>query len=128
MIDAALRTRLLAFSGLTALVSTRVHAGIAPQGGTLPAVVYRRISANRELVHSGVSGVARSRFQFDCLAKTPLEAKQVAAQVRKALHGYSGTIGGETIMRSEAVNETDAFDADLGAAVFIDFFISYRES
>ena len=128
MIDEGIRARLIAHAGLLAIISQRVYNNIAPQGATIPHIVFRRVSAQRDLTHSGPSGVARARFQFDCLGKTPTEAKQIAANLRNALHGYSGTISGQTIMRSEMINEVDGFDVDFGALVSADFLISYTES
>lgn len=128
MIEAALYTLLSGDSDVSNLVGTRIYPLTAKQETSFPALVYRRISAIRDLPHNGATGVARSRFQIDCLADDPLEAKQVAAKVVNAVHGYSGTIGGETIMRAEAVNERDAIDLDFGANVSVDFELIHTET
>lgn len=129
MIDTAIYTVLSGDSGVSNLVGTRIYPLYAPQEPTLPYLVFRRVSiVNRDLTQSGVSGLARSRFQIDSYADDPLEAKQLAAAVRSALHGYSGTVGSEEILKSESVNEIDGFDLDLGAVVSLDFIISYTET
>lgn len=129
MIDTGIYTLLKNTAGISSLVGTRVYAGYAPQNPTFPFIVYRRVSAfGRNLVHSGVSGVAKGRFQIDAYATTPLAAKTLAQQIRIAVHGYSGTVGGEEILRAESVNEIDAYDLNLGALVSLDFEITYRET
>jgi hypothetical protein len=128
MIDAGILARLSAVTAVSTIVSTRIYNNISAQNAALPYIVFKRISSSRELPHSGAIGLCRARFQFDCVGKTPTLAKQLAGAVRNALHGYSGSVGGETIMKSELVNEVDITLIDFGHAVILDFMISYTES
>lgn len=84
------------FAGLVALIGARVYPMKLPQGATLPALTYQRISTPRELTHqsAGATGdLAHPRFQFDAWAATQKAAKLIIDQVRAALHGKTGSIG-----------------------------------
>lgn len=99
MIEAAIKTIGAAHAGLTALVSTRIYAGQAPQGAALPYVVfekdgYRPVSAIYVDTDWGYSD-----FTFTAHASTLLGALQVAEQVRAAFNRYHGTVGAVQIDR-----------------------------
>jgi hypothetical protein len=139
MIADALYTILSGFAGLTALVSTRIYPRRAPQEVTAPYVIFQRISTIRDHSHSGPSGLANPRYQFDAYAATPEEADAISDQIRLALDGYTGTVtSGESpalfpdvwIQGIFAEDERDiTFDdkAELHRTSS-DFFIFHRES
>ena len=61
----AIRTRLLSVSAVTDLVSTRIYPLTLPQGVTMPAVRYQRVSGNSDPHVRGTTGAATARLQFD---------------------------------------------------------------
>jgi hypothetical protein len=91
LIAEALAARLAAFSGLAALVGTRIYARKLPQGPTYPAVTYYRVSGMREESLSGASGLAHPRYTVTAWATTYAGAQAVAEQVRLALECYRDT-------------------------------------
>jgi len=94
LIEQALMTFLLAQTGITDLVGTRIHFVQAPQDTETPYLVFQKISGVREHSHDGASGLANPRFQFSAFAETYSAAKGVIAALQTALDGYTGTMGG----------------------------------
>lgn len=115
-IDEGLIAYLSAYSGLTALISTRVYLMRIPQNATLPCLTVTRVSTPRELTHdmSGASGtLAHPRFQFDAWATTYASAKAITDQLRAALNGHTGTTGtGITIRAALIDGEAPSFDTE----------------
>jgi hypothetical protein len=131
-LDEGLYTYLSTFAGLTALVSTRVYAFKLPQGATLPAVTFQRISTPRSLTHdtSGVGNdLARPRFQFDAWATTYSSAKAISDQIRAALNGKKGTIAtGVTINAAMVEDERPAFEPETNIyQISCDYFIWHTD-
>jgi hypothetical protein len=110
-IGEALYSRLTTFAALSALIGARVYPGRLPVGATLPAVTYQRVSGRHEYAQTGPAGLARPRFQLDAWATTYAQADQVAAQVRAALSGYTGTVLGVPINGAFLDTEMDLWDA-----------------
>lgn len=129
IIEEALKSYLTGYAGLTALISTRVYPLRLPESPTYPSVTYQRISAPRIHSHSGPSGLAFPRFQFDCYSPTYLGAKAVATQVRLALDGYTGTMGGGVSVGSSLLqDDRDFYDTATRIwRVSIDFIIGHTE-
>ncbi|HUT68657.1 MAG TPA: DUF3168 domain-containing protein [Dehalococcoidales bacterium] len=94
LIEQALMTYLLAQSGITDLVSTRIHFVKAHQDIDAPYLVLFKVSGPREHSHDGSSELAHPRFQFSAFATKYSDAKAVIAAVQAALQGYSGIMGG----------------------------------
>lgn len=130
MIDEALYSLLIAYAGLTALVSTRIYPMHLPQQPTLPAVSYQRISSGRRDVHhGGITAVAETIFQVSCWATTLKSAKDIAAAVRTRMHGYNGTVGSVKIFSSRVINEVDLYDPETNVYhVPVDVAVLHRES
>jgi len=95
LIETALITFLKAESGITDLVSSRIHFVKAPQDIAKPYLIIIKISSPRDHTHDGASGLAHPRFQFSAFATTYSEAKEIIAAVQAALQGYSGIMGGD---------------------------------
>lgn len=92
-IATALKAIATANAPLTALVSTRVYHGDAPQNDTLPYVCFTRISDLPGRVYGAttLSGARRAHYQFDVWASTVLSATSTAAAVFTAFDDYRGT-------------------------------------
>jgi hypothetical protein len=91
--EAALIAKLLAATGITALVSTRINWSRRVQGAALPAIVLQRISGTPDVHHAGASGLVVSRVQVDCWAASYGSAKAVARAVETAITAQTFTQG-----------------------------------
>lgn len=115
-----LRTLLLASSGVTDLVGSRVTWGVRPQGSALPAVTMFMVSNVPIYTLNSDSEHRDSRVQIDSIADDYLEALTVSRAVAAALSGYSGT-SGATIFQGifqESANDLSESDAATGQRVF----------
>lgn len=82
----------------------------APEGASLPYVVYGRTSTTREQIMAGPVAVAvRPSAQFQVLVFAPSYSavKTLADQVRLALHNFNGTAHGVTIRECLIQEEAD---------------------
>ena len=104
-IEEAIRTRLTAFVGLTALISSRVYVDELPQNVTLSAVSYRKISDVKDHLLIGQSKLERPVFEFTSFALTKAVARSIANQLKAALSDYSGTLSGVVVQKIELQNE-----------------------
>lgn len=127
-IEEALFSILTNDSALSALIGTRVYPNIFPQGVTLPAISYQRISSVRLHSHSGASQLARPRFQLTCLSDSYTEAISVANALREALDGYGGVPAGVRVPVALIQNEFDTYaeENDLHT-VRQDYYIWFAE-
>lgn len=87
-------------AGVSALVGSRVVPHSVPQATAAPYVTYQVTERERANHLSGNSGLVREVFTIGCWSEVGyLQAINVAAAVRTALDGISGTLGavGQTI-------------------------------
>lgn len=91
--EPALVAKLLASTGVTALVGTRINWSRRPQGEALPAIVLTRISGFPDVHHGGASGLVSSRVQVDCWAASYGSAKATARAVEAAITAKTFTQG-----------------------------------
>lgn len=133
-ITKALRTRLLAVSGVTDLVGTRIYPQWTPQNATLPAVVYQFIYGDN-VGHMGApSGLASARIEYACFADLQTTAFTVAEAIRTALDGWNGTVDSVEVHEIRLDSRYDEVEAP-GAATdqatyvhIIDFSVWYAET
>jgi hypothetical protein len=85
MIEADVRTALIAAAAVTALVGTRIAAGVMPEGELRPYVTYQLISAQRPGSMSAHGTLRNARVQFNCWSQSYSEAKQIAQAVQDAI-------------------------------------------
>ena len=104
--------RLLGASALTALTSTRVYWGVAPQNVAKPYVVMYRVSGIRDMKMSGASGLVESRVQIDSFGTTYASAKGVARQIEARLSGYRGTQSSIVFDGCFLIAERDGYEPD----------------
>lgn len=127
-VETVLKTRLDGYAGLSALIATRVYPNVLPQNVTLPAISYRRVTAERISAMGSDSGVVRARFQFDVWAVSYADARAVTEQLRGALQRWrnaSGTVIQDTFF----LNEIDLYEDETRVHhVAVDFEINYEES
>lgn len=85
MIQTQLVLILLADADVIDLIGSRVHPMRMPQRGSLPAVVYQRVSMTPVNSIAGDSGLDNVRLQVTCWARTYAQAVDLAAKVRSAI-------------------------------------------
>lgn len=85
-VDVALADR------LSTLAGGRIYPMLAPQGATLPHIVYQLVSGGHRHTLAGGAGHAAPRFQLTCWADTYTAAAELGELVRNRVQGYSGTI------------------------------------
>jgi hypothetical protein len=90
-IEEAVTAKMLADVPFTTLAGLRLYPLVIPQDTPLPAVAYQKIDSTKTASHSGGSQLARSRFQFTCIAADYAGAKALGAAVRVCWQGYRGT-------------------------------------
>lgn len=123
-----LKTRLTAFAGLSALVSTRVHPAEAPQNSTRPYVTYQAVSEFREYGFGGGIGIVRARYQFDVFAEGYASGRAVIEQLRQALDFWSNPSSSPEVIRVFVQGVVDGYEPDTGFFhPIIDFEVIYRE-
>ena len=92
----------------------------APQSlSTRPYIVMTRVSGNRDYHMGGASGYVQSRVQVDIYDESYGGAKGVARNVRDAVSGFVGTIGGLQIQRITIESERDLPADDAGEITFL---------
>jgi hypothetical protein len=103
--EEAVWTRLLALSGVTALVSTRVSVGKLPQGPTYPCVRVSLVSHTPDAYHlRGQAGLVEDVIQVDAFAHeaSGVDPYATASDLAEAINGdgagsglsgWAGSIG-----------------------------------
>ena len=121
-----IRALLLADSGVSSHVSTRVNFGEHPQGQPFPALVLNTISDNEEYTLQGPNGVTAARVQVDCYATSYGSAKLLSRAVRSLLSGYqSGALQGVFLVGSRDSREGGSDEAERPYRVSMDFMVHF---
>lgn len=134
MIEAAIRSLLLANSAVAAIVGTRIYPATSPQGVTSPRIVYERISTMRVHSMAGATGLVRPRIALDCFGDGYAGSKALGDAVRLALDGYKGIAGEDRIYgvfldsQSDVLDTQGAGDVVLAQYVSLEFLIWCKES
>ena len=76
-------------AGVTAIISTKSHAGRAPQETALPYVVFDIVSVEPTDSKTRPSSVDAVRVQIDCYATTYAGVEALNDAVRSALDSYT---------------------------------------
>jgi hypothetical protein len=106
----ALRTKLLSYPSVSTLIGQRMYPDALVQKATMPAVVYYKISTQREHELSNITTLAHSRFQIDCFALTRDAANDISHAIRRSgICAYRGTTAGIFFCGSE-VDTGDVYD------------------
>ncbi len=113
MIEADLRTHLLAQASITALIGARLYPQQLPQGTELPAVTYQRIAGQSLIDHEGAAGIGRARIQLDCWGESYGAAAALADTLRLALSGYRGAMGSNPATNARVINILDVPEPEL---------------
>lgn len=130
MIEAGIRSKILALPAVAALVGTRMAEVLLLQGGTFPAIRYTKIDGAPDKTLAGASSLKQARFQFDCIsAASATEAKSLATALNDGFNGFRGTVTGGKIRRASALDDgTDMSDPSMGLFIIqLDYSVWYTE-
>lgn len=91
---------------VAAIVGTRVHPDVLPQGISYPAIRYQRISTPRDQYRTldGKAEYASPRMQVDAYALARSQAIALGQAVYYLLEGFTGIVAGLSI---DAVSTSD---------------------
>lgn len=127
--EADLIARLLADSGLSALVGNRITPIERPQDEGLPAITLFRVSPGRSYTFGGASGSHGTLMQFDVWAASLMTAKQVMTALIAVLE-QPATVGGTVFEMSFLQSERDSSDDVPGVGTItrksVDFLIWWQ--
>jgi hypothetical protein len=109
----AVYARLAAFAGLTAIVSTRVYDGVAPQNPTFPYVVVGDTTTIPFDTHSTTGGEHTVMVHGWSQYRGSKEIKQIQDQIYSALHRYALSVTGVATVDCE-IEFAESFNDDDG--------------
>lgn len=112
--EASLFSFLTGNAGIAALVVKRVYAGIIPQSGVQPCIVYNKSSRSRQQLYCGTDGLLLTRLEIDCYADSYIQSVDLANAVTAALQDFSGDMSGTDVPRVFLENEIDLSDIEPG--------------
>ena len=127
----ALIAKLLADSGVSALVSNRVYPVSRPQGTALPAISLGTVSNVPVYTNDGEAGIAESRVQVDCWGATYGSVKAVARAVTASLSAFFGAVDGRVFQYVLLDGERDSRESGSNAPEYLfrtqlDFRVLYE--
>ncbi len=127
-VEEAVRTVLVNTPAVSALIGTRVYPFFLPSDTALPGVAYDRISTKRGYAHDGQQTPVTVRLQYDTIATSLSGALAVAAAMRTALSGYTGTSAGVKIAACMLDNEFAQDEPNTGySRVVQDYLVTFME-
>lgn len=94
-IGEAIRTKLLSYGTVSALIGQRMYPDAMIEGAALPAVVYYVTSTQRDHMLSGVGKSAHARFTLDCYAKKRSTCNAIERAIRETgIDSFRGVVSG----------------------------------
>ena len=126
MIEAAIRSILINDATVKA-ITTRCYPVTIPQSPTYPLILYTKITGMRDHHLQGPSGHAHPRLQIESWSKSYSEAKTLAAAIRKALDGYSGTASGTVIRSCLIESERDIYESEIEVYRIVQDWFTWHE-
>lgn len=114
MVETLLRTALLADATFVGLCAQRVYAEVMPQGADYPAVVYSRITTERDSAMGADSGLVAATVQFSCFAQngSGVSGFDQALAVANALRGVVQRYRGGVVQDCFVLTENTIFELD----------------
>lgn len=115
----AVRAKLAATAGVTAVVSTRIYPQLPTQEFTLPCLVYSVLGSEAQpSLSRGAAALKRYSVKVDCYAATELAAQQLGKLVRDAItpSGSAWTDSANGVQGAFLDDSTTEY-ADLGGTV-----------
>lgn len=115
----AVIAKLLADSGLAALVDNRIYPVARPQGSMLPAITLQTVSNVPVYTNDGEAGIAEARVQIDCWGATYSSVKTVARAVTASLSAFFGTVDGVAFQNVLLDGERDSRESGSNAPEYL---------
>jgi hypothetical protein len=114
VVETLLRAALIANGTFTALAGQRVYAEVMPQNPTYPAVVYNRITTERDSAMGADSGLVAAVVQFTCFAQSGagVSGYDAALALANAVRGVVQRFRSGAVQDCFVVNETTTFEFD----------------
>jgi hypothetical protein len=125
MLESSVMNYLLSYTGLTALVATRIIPVVLQTPATYPSVTFQKISAEEDLGMGQNEGISECRIQFDCWGSGYGSVKAVAIQVKNALKNFTGDMKGTMVHCIKLVNESDSYSTVFRTT--LEFEFQYEE-
>ena len=82
---------------ISAIVSSRVYIGKAPQKALLPHIVITQMSSEDFKSFDNTGNLRAIDFDIDCKADRSVEAETLGNAVRTFIQDYTGTAGSQTV-------------------------------
>lgn len=125
----AIRSRLLAHAGTSALIGTRARIDHLEQNPTMPACVVKKVSDIPTRRFGGNSDKRQARLQVNAHAATRASCFALATQMKAALDWYSGTSATVVVDVAWCDNEiADGWDDNTNTYVTVqDYLVWYTE-
>lgn len=109
----AVKARLLAATGVTALVGTRVNPVKLEQNTTYPAITYRQVSRQPNSLFQGDAALSSTVVEVESYGLTYSSARTTADAVKSALQRWSGTATGVTVQQIFFEGELSTYDPEI---------------
>jgi hypothetical protein len=116
-------------SGLKQLVAARIYPDVMPDGPTYPSVTYQRLGGSSERGSTSDPPLKSAVFQVSAWAKSRVDARMVAAQIRVALDRQRKvTVAGVQVDDCFYQDDIDLFDFETRTYfAHLTFKIFYRD-
>jgi len=103
----AIHHRLSTSSSVAGVVGDRITPYGRPQGQANPSITYQIVGRDFDRDLSGPNGLSTATVRISCWSKKYIEAEALAKAVRQTFDGYSGLIGGVSIVGFFCTDEGD---------------------
>lgn len=115
VIEEAVQKIMVDDAGIGALAANRIYPQILPQGATLPAITWQRISGSHLEDLGGEDILAHPRLQINCWAATVSAASDLRDAVRAALVDYTGVVLAVVISHISLEDDGDLFEPSVSS-------------
>ncbi len=114
-IRADLLTYLATKTSVTTLVSARIYSQQAPEGASLPRVVFTELGGERTGSLSGANEQIKTSFALECQATSGAGSVAVADALANVLDYFQGTMGSSTVQGVFVTNAGDSIEPPTAA-------------
>jgi len=133
MIEAELYAYLTAQSSITNLIGSRIYPDVAPQGASIPLVVYSKQSTDRQVTLKRSVGICTARIQLDVFGSSRTVCETIVEAIRLAVDGFHGNWGTTFIHLCRLDSEQVGWDLETAKETGIhratvDLVVSFTES
>jgi len=107
--------------GTPTITTSRLYYMVAPEGATLPYIVYTMVS-NTDSAEFFNSDDTQARIQFDIVASSRA-SYAIDDRLRTLLRYHAGTLSGLTVWTIEPANRRERYNPDTSRYVFSSDYI-----